>query len=109
MSTTTLFQKPESQPKPYDKPPQRCKCHRYCTTIKTSQNPQTTSMNVPLLACDILALLSLTHTLKDIPIPPWAVGDNVPYSISFACGLLILPSLTHTLKDLPLPPMGSKE
>ena len=66
-------------------------------------------MNVPLLACDILALLSLTHTLKDIPIPLWAVGDNVPYSISFACGLLILPSLTHTLKDLPLPPMGSKE
>ena len=28
MSTTTLFQKPESQPKPHDKSPQRWKCHK---------------------------------------------------------------------------------
>jgi len=53
-------------------------------------------------------LPSLTHTLKDLPIPLVA-GDNASCSASFAWDFLALPYLTHTLMDLPLPPMGSRE
>ena len=35
--------------------------------------------NVPRstsFACGLLALPSLTHTLKDLPLPPWEVGND---------------------------------
>ena len=89
--------------------PLRRKCHKDIILPQTGWNPNTLSWYVPLLACGLFVLPSLTHTLKDLPIPPWAVGDNAPCSTFIACGLLVLPGLIHTLKDLPFLPLGSRE
>ena len=111
---TTFFQKPKKPTQATWQATTKTEMsQRHYTAIKPSQNPQPLAWYVHLLACGLLALPSLNHTLKDLPIPPpppqLETGDNASCSTFFACSLLALPSLTHTLKDLPLPPMGSKE
>ena len=55
--------------------------------------PQTTGDNTSCtsFACGLLALPSLTHTLKDLPLPPppqWVAGNDVSHSTPFAYDLL---------------------
>ena len=41
-------------------------------------------------ACELLALSSLTHTLKDLPLPLWATRNDASHSTPFAYSLLVL-------------------
>ena len=41
-------------------------------------------------ACGLLALSSLTHTLKDLPLPLWATRNDASHSTTFAYSLLVL-------------------
>ena len=41
-------------------------------------------------ACGLLALSSLTHTLKDLPLPLWATRNDASHSTPFAYSLLVL-------------------
>ena len=53
-------------------------------------------------SCGLLALPSLTYTLKDLPLPPYppmAAGNDMSHSTPFACGLLalwVVASPTHS-------------
>ena len=92
----------KSQPKSQDKPPQRRKCHKHYTAIETSLNPQTTSMICTSFTCGPLALPSLTHTLKDLPLSPmdsreWQVTQYPFCMWSFGPKGS---NFTHTFKDL---------
>ena len=59
-----------SKPELLPKVPQRQKCHQDIILPQTGWNPNTLARYVPLLACGLLELHSLTHTLKDLPISP---------------------------------------
>ena len=75
---TTFFQKPKKPTQATWQATTKTEMsQRHYTAIKPSQNPQPLAWYVHLLACGLLALPSLNHTLKDLPIPPpqnWKQG-----------------------------------
>ena len=71
--------------------PQKQKCHQDIILPQTGRNPNTLAWYVPLLACSLLALPSLTHTLKNLPntvpllhVVFWSYGEqHHPYTQGF--------------------------